>query len=121
MLRGQQVAPPPGFNRNGGMLPHGSLPVQHGPPPFMGVPPGGNNMPLPPFQMNGMPPNFPPGPGGPPPPPPFFGINAPPPPPYSMPFHHDGPMVGLPPHFGFPHEPLKNPQHHGGPGKPTKF
>ncbi|RPB29377.1 hypothetical protein L211DRAFT_8984 [Terfezia boudieri ATCC MYA-4762] len=114
LLRGQQVAPPPGFNRNGGMLPHGSLPpAQHGPPPpFM----GGN---IPQFQMNGMPPNFPQGPGG-PPPPPFFGINGPPPPPYSMPFHHD-PMMGLPPHFGFPHEPLKNSQHHGGPGKPTKF
>lgn len=107
MLRGQ---PPPGFNRNGGMLPHGSLPpVQHGPPPSFIVPP---------FQMNGMPPNFPQGPGGPPPPPTFFA--PPPPPPYSMPFHHDGPMMGLPPHFGFPHEPLKNP-HHGGSGKSTKF
>lgn len=123
LLRAQQLAPPPGFSRNGGMTPHGPLPpVSHGPPPppFMPPPPGGNNMPLPPFQMNGMPPSFPPGSGG--PPPPFFGMNGPlPHPPYSMPFHHDGPMIGLPPHFGFPHEPLKNPQHHAGPGKPNKY
>ena len=125
LLRNQQLAPPPGFSRSGVLPSHGPMPpALHGPPPpppFMGPPPSNSNNIPPPFQLSPIPPNFPP--GGHPQPPPFFGVGGPlAPPPYSMPpFSHDGPVIGLPPHFGFPHDPLKSSQHHVGPGKPTKY